>query len=241
MIKKICTLFILSTFLTPIASSQNIIENNSNGFVICGDVNDDNVVNIADLTSLVSYLFNSGNPPQPNLCIGDVNGDSSVNIADLTSLVGYLFAGGAAPVGNCCPVSGVTYGSFYINDCGQPHGGFEYCGTYYANMTLNQSNGFLNIELKIGLGDPLQQHIYNVELIEYTYDTMRLSVENQNVTLIRIENDTIWNKWHNYFIASHTDDVPERRGIGIITPDIFPDLPSHYYVELRFPDIQQTE
>ena len=69
---------------------------------ICGDVNSDGGINIADLTFLTAYLFGGGIEPVPMLCVGDLNGDSSVNIADLTYIVAYLFGGGPEPVSDCC-------------------------------------------------------------------------------------------------------------------------------------------
>lgn len=54
--------------------------------------------NIADLTSLVAYLFGGGSSP---VCMDEANidgtGPLSPNIADLTYLVAYLFAGGPQP------------------------------------------------------------------------------------------------------------------------------------------------
>jgi hypothetical protein len=64
-----------------------------------GDEND--VVNIADLTFIVQFLFFEGPPPA---CYeeGDVNGDGAgPSIVDLTYLVAYLFGGGPAPP--ACP------------------------------------------------------------------------------------------------------------------------------------------
>ena len=63
-----------------------------------GDADDN--VNVADLTHLVSYLFDGGSPP-PCWEEADVNGDDSVNVADVTFLVDYLFSGGPAPLS--CP------------------------------------------------------------------------------------------------------------------------------------------
>ncbi len=63
-----------------------------------GDPND--LVNIADLTYLVDYLFRGG-PAPPCFEEGDVNGDGDINVADLTYLVDYLFRGGPAP--SPCP------------------------------------------------------------------------------------------------------------------------------------------
>ncbi len=61
-------------------------------------------IDVADLTFLVAYLFQSGNAP-PCMDEGNVDGITSVggpiDVADLTFLVEYLFLGGPAPV--ACP------------------------------------------------------------------------------------------------------------------------------------------
>jgi len=63
-------------------------------YFICGDVdNSGENANIADLTSLVAYLFQGG-PAPPIIAAANVDGVGDVNIADLTTLVDYLFAGG---------------------------------------------------------------------------------------------------------------------------------------------------
>jgi Thrombospondin type 3 repeat len=67
---------------------------------IRGNVNFDvgQLVNIVDVTYLVGYLFQGGNPPPcPNE--GNVNGVAGVNVVDLTYLVAYLFSGGTPPPG----------------------------------------------------------------------------------------------------------------------------------------------
>ncbi len=64
---------------------------------ICGDVNADGQVNVADLTYLVNWLFNGG-PPPPILENANVDGINGVNIADLTYFVAHLFQGGPPPV-----------------------------------------------------------------------------------------------------------------------------------------------
>jgi len=71
---------------------------------IRGNVNFDpeDLVNIADLTAMVAYLFGGGDPP---LCMDEANVDGlgplSPNISDLTYLVAYLFGGGPTPAD--CP------------------------------------------------------------------------------------------------------------------------------------------
>ena len=63
-----------------------------------GDLNFDNLVNVADVTYMVAYLFTGGPNPQP-MQAADVNASGGeANIADLTGLVAYLFTGGSAPV-----------------------------------------------------------------------------------------------------------------------------------------------
>lgn len=58
--------------------------------VVTGDINGDNVVNIADVTSLIDLLVSSGSTGNPG---ADVNGDGAVNIADVTALIDYLLNG----------------------------------------------------------------------------------------------------------------------------------------------------
>jgi hypothetical protein len=65
-----------------------------------GDVDHQMGVNVADLTYLVAYLFQSGDEP---VCVdqGNVDGIAGPggphDVADLTYLVAYLFQGGTAP------------------------------------------------------------------------------------------------------------------------------------------------
>ena len=56
---------------------------------ILGDVNDDQSVNIADVTALIDYLLGSGNV---NELAADVNSDHSINIADVTALIDMLLS-----------------------------------------------------------------------------------------------------------------------------------------------------
>jgi len=66
-----------------------------------GDFDGDQARNIADLTSLVDFLFRYG-PPPCVLNAMDVNGScTGPNIADLTYIVDYLFQSGPEPVCGC--------------------------------------------------------------------------------------------------------------------------------------------
>ncbi len=65
--------------------------------VIRGDVNRSMQIDISDITYMVVYLFEGGDPPV-TVQAGDLTADSSTNITDLTYLVDYLFNGGPPPV-----------------------------------------------------------------------------------------------------------------------------------------------
>ena len=67
--------------------------------VLRADCNKSGLVNIADITYLVGFIFNSGERPVPHL-VGDANCSLSVNVADVVYLVQYIFSGGAGP----CPI-----------------------------------------------------------------------------------------------------------------------------------------
>jgi bacillopeptidase F len=62
-----------------------------------GDVDGDGIINSADVTYLINYLFKGG--PPPVLCVeaGDANCNGVVNIADIVYLINYLFKGGPPP------------------------------------------------------------------------------------------------------------------------------------------------
>jgi len=65
-----------------------------------GDANGNGIVNSADVTYLINYLFSGGPPPRP-LNAGDPNADCSINSADVVCLTNYLFRGGPAPQPGC--------------------------------------------------------------------------------------------------------------------------------------------
>jgi hypothetical protein len=64
---------------------------------LAGDFTNNGVVNILDVTAMISNLYKGGPPPT---CAGesDANGDGNFNIQDVTYLINYLYMGGPAPI-----------------------------------------------------------------------------------------------------------------------------------------------
>jgi len=63
-----------------------------------GNCNGDNVINILDVTYLISYLYKGGPAPIPYaLCSGDPDCNCIVNILDVTYLISFLYKGGPPP------------------------------------------------------------------------------------------------------------------------------------------------
>jgi hypothetical protein len=60
---------------------------------ICGDVNNDGIINIFDISYIIAYLYVEGPPPAvPNTA--DVNNDGEINIFDATYLIAFLYQAG---------------------------------------------------------------------------------------------------------------------------------------------------
>lgn len=126
----------------------------------------------------------------------------------------------------------VAFGTFYINDSGESHGGFEYAGTFYANLTLTDSDWALELSLKIGLGDPLPFHSIGIRSNYYLDGSMVLDTERGRIVLEYLHDDPIWGDMidHSY-VAIYSPSGPASENIGEVFADVF-GLPSHYYVQL---------
>ncbi len=57
-----------------------------------GDVNDDGVVNISDVTTLIDYLL-GGSLEHFSIANANVNMDSKISISDVTALIDLLLSG----------------------------------------------------------------------------------------------------------------------------------------------------
>ncbi|NIP41459.1 MAG: hypothetical protein GWO41_06590 [candidate division Zixibacteria bacterium] len=71
---------------------------------ICGDANNDELVNVSDAVWIINFVFVGGQPPQPVFACGDANADASVNVSDAVWIINFVFVGGAPP-GSCSPGS----------------------------------------------------------------------------------------------------------------------------------------
>jgi len=85
----------------PSGLVQYLVEVSVNQFMTvtepeCGDVNGDEVINIFDITYLISFLYISGPPPVMEET-ADVNHDGTINIFDITGLISFLYMGSAPP------------------------------------------------------------------------------------------------------------------------------------------------
>ena len=54
---------------------------------VAGDVNDDNEVDVRDITALIDIIMNSGTNPR-----ADVNGDQEIDVRDITALIDIIMA-----------------------------------------------------------------------------------------------------------------------------------------------------
>ena len=66
---------------------------------VCGDANNDGLINIRDITFVINFLYKGGIAPNP-LQAGDANGNGIINIQDITYLINYLYKSGPKPI---CP------------------------------------------------------------------------------------------------------------------------------------------
>ncbi|MCX6830105.1 MAG: PKD domain-containing protein [candidate division Zixibacteria bacterium] len=65
---------------------------------ICGDANNNGLVNIQDVSYILKFLYLGGSAPMPVWQAADVNHSGNLNLQDVTYLINYLYKGGPAPV-----------------------------------------------------------------------------------------------------------------------------------------------
>ncbi|UCD17092.1 MAG: dockerin type I repeat-containing protein [Candidatus Zixiibacteriota bacterium] len=69
---------------------------------ICGDANNDEVVNLSDILYLIDFIYASppGMSPQP-MDAGDANADGSINLLDILYFIHYLYGSPPGPEPLC--------------------------------------------------------------------------------------------------------------------------------------------
>ena len=62
--------------------------NNSNGLI--GDINQDNIINVLDIISLINFILGSQIPDDSQIISSDINEDQIINILDVVMLVNVI-------------------------------------------------------------------------------------------------------------------------------------------------------
>lgn len=114
MLKSKITIFGIIVFILPVVSFAGN----------CGDVNDDDAINLLDITYLLAYLYQSGSEPIceiifEGLFCADVNNSGEINILDITYLIEYLYNSGSGPICGCGTVTDIDeniYTTIVIGD-----------------------------------------------------------------------------------------------------------------------------
>ncbi len=116
-------------------------------------------------------------------------------------------------------------GNMYINDAGMPPGlaGFEWVGEY----NVSTEDRYLVIRQVRGLGDYLEKHRYRIIDLRMDGNRLILEIETGRIVMVRSGDE---------YVAVYS--ISERFSIGEISPEYFPGLPSHFYVELRLRPVE---
>ncbi|SYZ71806.1 exported hypothetical protein [Candidatus Zixiibacteriota bacterium] len=64
---------------------------------LCGDVNNNGVINILDVSYLINFLYKHG-PALPNPYLADCNGKAGLNILDVSYIINFIYKHGPAPI-----------------------------------------------------------------------------------------------------------------------------------------------
>jgi len=81
----------------------------SRAITLPGDVNNDNQVNITDVTELITLLINGNVTDAATITAADMNGNGQLDIADVTTLINLLINGTPAAVQKTLTVNGVSF------------------------------------------------------------------------------------------------------------------------------------
>jgi hypothetical protein len=68
---------------------------------ICGDCNNDGMVNVSDAVFMIAFIFAGGPPPAGWEQTADVDCSAEINVSDAVYLLTYIFGGGPEPCAEC--------------------------------------------------------------------------------------------------------------------------------------------
>jgi hypothetical protein len=89
-----------STIDPPIAPTTTYLYTVKAPHYVCGDVDDNELVNVADIVYLINFVFGPGDPPIPEAS-GDVDCNDTINVSDVVYLIDFVFGEGAVPCADC--------------------------------------------------------------------------------------------------------------------------------------------
>ena len=71
----------------------NYKRNGSYTYILCytGDINNDGIVNVIDIISLVNIIIGETSFDDSDLCNGDLTQDGIINVQDIISLINFIF------------------------------------------------------------------------------------------------------------------------------------------------------
>lgn len=123
----------------------------------------------------------------------------------------------------------ILTGTLYFNDSGDHHGGFEMAMQWNITLFLKEDLGRLIVTPEPGYmcNDVLLKWSYSIVGFQMSEQNIVMAIDGHSVVLEFVENETIWNRYHNHYISATPD----------LSPTIFPGFLSHYYVELRLAQI----
>ena len=123
----------------------------------------------------------------------------------------------------------ILTGTLYFNDSGDHHGGFEMAMQWNITLFLKEGLGQLIVtpEPDYMCNDVLLKWSYSIVGFQMSEQNIVMAIDGHSVVLEFVENETIWNRYHNQYISATPD----------LSPTIFPGFLSHYYVEFRLAQI----
>jgi len=71
---------------------DDLLSGNCSDWVV-GDLNNDNIINVLDIVSLINYILGISNPSECEYLVSDINGDDNLDILDIVLIINGIFGG----------------------------------------------------------------------------------------------------------------------------------------------------